>query len=326
MQEKQLKAMLNITHVCNFNCKYCSQSHINQFSPIIPEKLSKALKQHGENWKIIITGGEPFLYPDFVKICQELTKEFLIKINTNLSLSSEVKKFAESINPNMVDRICAALHIEERERQNGVEIFIKNVLLLKKQGFKVDVLYVLYPPLLKRFKKDAQYFKSRGLDLIPKPFCGKYMGKFYPKAFPNNTRDFFVKNNSNQAFYPFYFRGIKCGAGKSLVNILPDGTVSRCPSDMTVLGNISEGFKLNDNLNPCGVDRCGCFGYDLIERQPFTKYETNFGLLRGIMSQAGDRKHKRYLIRLCYSFIYGIFEQIWFTLLKGKPSRIKEDL
>jgi len=67
------------------------------------------LGEHGKNWTVHISGGEPFLYPDFIDICRELTNEFRIKVNSTLSLGKQVREFSSVINPDKVELILATL-------------------------------------------------------------------------------------------------------------------------------------------------------------------------------------------------------------------------
>src|SRR6476619_762876 len=107
---------------CTFRCSYC-------FIPV--EDLSIKLRVHatneawqnafdrtGKRWLIHLTGGEPFIYPDFVDLCARLTRSHYLSINSNLAHPS-VDDFAKTIDPTRIHFINAALHLEERERKNG---------------------------------------------------------------------------------------------------------------------------------------------------------------------------------------------------------------
>lgn len=304
MQEGRLYALWHITRACNFSCKYCCSSNKNTYSrPVYVQRLCKVLGEHSKRWTVHISGGEPFLYPSFIEICRELTKEFRIKVNSNLSLNAQVREFSSAINPDKVELIHATLHIEERERLDNVGDFIENVLLLKNRGFKVAVRFVLHPTLIKRFQRDCQYLDSRGIKLVPKPFQGVYLGKLYPKAYPDSVKNFFSNNASGSVFYPFCFKGINCRAGKSFIHIDSNGLISRCLDDSIVLGDIYDGFKLRDTVTPCRSYRCSCFGYDLIEKKPFGKYETNYNLFYQVLSNVKYMSIKRFLSRI-YSFVH----------------------
>ena len=302
MQEEQLYASWVPTRACNFSCKYCySPGKNTRAHNISVQRLCNALGEHGKRWIVNISGGEPFLYPGFVEICRELTKEFRIKVNSNLSLNAQVREFSSAINPDKVELINASLHIEERERLNNVEDFIENVLLLKNRGFKLEVKFVLHPTLIERFQRDCQYFDSRGIKLFPKPFKGEYLGSLYPKAYPEKVKNFFSNSVPGSAFYPFCFKGINCMAGKSFIRIHPNGIITRCTNDSSVLGDIDNGFKLRDTSTPCRSYRCSCFGYNLIERKPFGKYKTNYNLFYQSLSNVKHLSIKRFLFRI-YSY------------------------
>jgi len=303
MQDERLYALWNITRACNYRCKYCCSSNKNKHSRNIDvQRLCKALGDHGKGWTVHLSGGEPFLYPNFIQICQELTREFRIKINSNLSLNTQIREFSRTINPNKVDLIHATFHIEETKRLDKLEDFIENVLLLKNRGFKMLVKSVLHPTLIERFQKDCEYFNLRGIKLVPKPFKGVYLGKLYPRAYPDSVKNLFSNNLRGSSFYPFCFKNINCLAGKSFVHIDTNGLVKRCVDDLTVLGNIYEGFRLIDTATACKSYRCNCFGYDLIEKKPFTRYQTNHNLLYQVLSYTRYMSADFFLSRIRYYF------------------------
>ena len=72
---------------CNYTCSYC-------YRPV--EKLRERVRvagsiedivgffnESGLTWLLHITGGEPLVYPQFVELCQELTQEHFISLNSN---------------------------------------------------------------------------------------------------------------------------------------------------------------------------------------------------------------------------------------------------
>lgn len=93
-----LSGTFELSPVCNFSCRMCyvrkSQKEVNE-SPrqmLTCEQwldLAKELREQGMLY-LLLTGGEPFLWPDFWKLYTELHKMgFLISINTNGSLLTE---------------------------------------------------------------------------------------------------------------------------------------------------------------------------------------------------------------------------------------------
>ena len=163
-----------ITDRCNYHCPYHSRSRITAEVDTSPHVLN-LLSQSDGNWLVAITGGEPFLFPNFVKVCQRIPQTHQFSIDTNPSVSPVIAKFAETINPRQVDLTLASLHIGEWEKhRDGLERFIRDAQLLQEKGFKLKVVHVLYPPFIPRFESDYVYFKAHDIPLFPKPFKGSY--------------------------------------------------------------------------------------------------------------------------------------------------------
>lgn len=237
-------------------------------SEIFVPNLIKTLKKTKKNWTVGMTGGEPFIYPDFVQVCKEITRHYNIAIDTNLSIDSKTREFANTIHPKKVDYIFVSTHIQERERIEDVDNLITRVLMLKNKGFNVIVNYVLYPTLVKKFEEDYKYFKFKGIELLVTPFKGEFNDKIYPRSYTKSERKLIYKYDPNVEFYPTNLKGTFCNAGKNLIRIHQNGTITRCSSDeKTIIGNIFEGIKLFKKSFPCLVTKCKCFGYDLIENK-----------------------------------------------------------
>ena len=78
------KIHFNFTDCCNYHCFYCINSSGN--SPIIPidvDKIVRFFDESGYSWIIELSGGEPFVIPNFIELCQKLTLKHKIIILTN---------------------------------------------------------------------------------------------------------------------------------------------------------------------------------------------------------------------------------------------------
>ena len=206
-------------------------------------------------------------WPHFISACQLLVKsDITLWIDTNLSIESRVREFAEKIPAAMVENLYISLHITERERHKQIDTFIKLMALLQNKGYKTQVNYVMDPRLLHRFAKDSEFFKTHGIELMAKPYKGVHRLKLYPESYTKGERRT-ILDSSPDAFRRtiFYPHGARCDAGRSLVRLLPDGTVTRCVADRTKQGTINTGIVLNNESLPCTVPCCSCFGWDLIE-------------------------------------------------------------
>ncbi|MFC1863928.1 radical SAM protein [Thermodesulfobacteriota bacterium] len=224
----------NMTRKCNFRCKYCYFPHDSSpvDSSLAVDKILEFLDSTEKEWTIGMTGGEPFIYPDFVGLCRSMTKKHKIEIDSNLSITPRVRDFAESIDPARVIDIYAALHIEERERTKGVEQFIETVLLLKEKNFHVSINYVIHPTLVDRYKADFEYFQSRGIKLLPRPFKGIFEGRGYPISYSPDEKALFASKPKAGTKIVYNFKGVPCDAGKRLIRLEPDGSVTDREGDI----------------------------------------------------------------------------------------------
>ncbi len=129
-----------------------------------------------------MNGGEPFLYPRFVELCEKITKKHYMRIYTNLT-SNNVNYFSERIDSERVEFINCSVHIEERERLGRVEDYINKFLLLRQKGFNVVATIVAYPTVLERFHQLYGFFKKYNITLLTTNFQGNYKGKIYPQGY-----------------------------------------------------------------------------------------------------------------------------------------------
>jgi len=266
-----------MTRSCNFTCNYCYYQHDSSpvQNPLPAETIRSFLDATGQEWTIGLTGGEPFLYPDFVQLCESLTEQHRIALDTNLSLSKPLQEFVERISPERVQDVYASLHIEEREKRGGIDPFIRNVQLLKNHGFVVKVNYVLHPTLIDRYQRDADTFAKYDIELAPRPFKGTYKGRDYPESYSQRAKNIFAKSSDGGKKMLFNFKGIPCNGGHSFIRMEPDGTIFRCAGEKTVLGQLPGEAELYDGPRPCNVSRCPCRGLDHVQLSTSQEYLVN---------------------------------------------------
>jgi len=288
MSEQVNSIIWNMTRKCNFRCEYCYFPHDNTaVTETLPvERIREFLDATGREWSVRLTGGEPFIYPGINDICLSLAEKHIVGIDTNLSVSSRIREFAERMDPTRVENFYAALHIEERERVKGVDAFIKNARLLIEKGFKVIVNYVVHPTLEDRFHKDVAFFAENGVTITPRPFRGTFEGRRYPEAYGDRAQAIFANHPEQGKKIAFNFQGVPCTAGNTLLRMEPDGTVFRCPGDKTILGNIMTKVELTEGAMPCIKRRCPCRGLDHVHLT-----DTQIALVDGVQyAVVGDNR------------------------------------
>jgi MoaA/NifB/PqqE/SkfB family radical SAM enzyme len=276
-----------LLHTCNYRCSYCFFAHEILGSKLrsyaTPQQWESAFEATGETWLLHITGGEPSIYPEFVELCETLTKRNFISLNTNLSHRS-LERFSELIDPARVSFINAGLHLEERDNKAGHAAFLRNAELLRAAGFRILVSLVATPNALARFEEAVALLQPIGLYPIPKLLRGPLDGKTYPAAYSERDKSLFRRfSASARDFYRFnegseerpsidmlhddafldtgvpIFDGIMCDAGYRFVQINPDGHVSRC-GEVDMGGNILSGtFVRRKGPAPCDTNYCYYF-------------------------------------------------------------------
>jgi len=286
MEKYNAIAWWRINKSCNINCPYCFQpkKDRNNSRDILLDvnKIVKKFDNSGMIWLVFLSGGEPFLHPNFIELCQELTKEHYIAIETNLS-TSNVYDLCKTIDPGRVDFIRCSLHTLERERLNLTKDFIDKVKTLEKAGFNIIVTQVMWPPINNRYNSLFNDFEKENINILPSPFGGKYQGKDYPQSYTVKDREkiFSLIKNWEKLFdiagpvkapiilrgevialsngY-FSFKGLACCAGMRSIRIEPDGMIKRCDSEDTILGNLFQdpAITLLNKPRKCVANYCVC--------------------------------------------------------------------
>jgi MoaA/NifB/PqqE/SkfB family radical SAM enzyme len=262
-------AAWRITYRCNFRCTYCTSGR--EPSPEAPGGLRNDLheqlptvidnlKATGKDWTLAFTGGEPMVYPRFIDICREMGRHFKLYLDTNLSLP--IDGLLEAAGPDRFEHVYAAMHIMDRMQSGTLDVFVHNVQLLAQGGYPFTINYVMYPPLIEQFDKHRALFEKLGIPLTPKSFKGVFQGRRYPQSYTDAQRELIHRYSPGDTYtrsIPDY-HGLRCNAGCKLVRVLEDGSVTRCVTDNRSMGNVFTGITLDDEPQPCQVNRCPCYG------------------------------------------------------------------
>lgn len=185
------------------------------------------------------------MFPGFIDLCTRLTKKHFISLNTNLS-HEDVKLFFDSISPDRVKGIFAAIHIEERERLGlALEKYAENYVYGKARNFSLRAAYVLYPPILNRAQKDIAYLKELGVDQVAgKVFKGVYDKKRYPDSYSESERQIVRSLSGVYTMTEPYlagetsYKGQLCNAGVVGIKVDVKGNIQRCATVQQKLGNL----------------------------------------------------------------------------------------
>lgn len=175
-----LSGTFELSPVCNFSCKMCyvrkTQKEVNESKRSILKledwlAIAKEAKEAGMLY-LLLTGGEPLLWPDFWTLYDELVDMgFLISINTNGSLIDEkaIEHFKQKpprqinltlygANDETYERLCHTKGVFDRVNQT--------ICSLKDAGIVLRLNCSLTPENEHDLEKMIHYAKEKELQMI----------------------------------------------------------------------------------------------------------------------------------------------------------------
>lgn len=170
---------------CNYSCSYCADYLHDNFSKHVSYKrmklvVDKLYNRYGTNILFSLTGGEPTINPDFIKLCKYMKKDLQIydcSLTTNGARNKDYfLKLYE-----FLDNITISFHFEWMH--DKVDEFVEKVLALedyrrqwnKQKGldwrshFKKKTLvvrFMVYPGMLEKIDYMNKIFEDYGLEKI----------------------------------------------------------------------------------------------------------------------------------------------------------------
>lgn len=174
-----LTATFELTPFCNFDCVMC-YVHLTKEAAEKQGKLLTAdewieIAQQAKNMgtlNLSLTGGEPFLHPEFWKIYEELNKMgFLISVLSNGSMIDEsvMEKFRKYGMPYMVKLTLYGASDETYQRTcnspNGFTRFTKAVDLLKDAGVPLSITSTIVKENVDDLQDIYRFARERNLPL-----------------------------------------------------------------------------------------------------------------------------------------------------------------
>ena len=156
---------------CNYNCWYCIEEGDRNLkypgvekADIYADAMISNLK---EPWVIQITGGEPFLNPDFIiKLAGKLVANgHWLKIFTNLSADMEVYSRFIEVTEGKLYKFKASFHMENAVFEEFLEKAVRIKAALESKA-KFKVFSVILPGVdrIRLLKDYSDIFDARGLE------------------------------------------------------------------------------------------------------------------------------------------------------------------
>lgn len=266
---------LQITKRCNLSCKHCFVGECSKTDLSFDEILN-ILKEFEkmQGLRVLITGGEPLLHPEFERINKSLNEIAIRKIlfTNGILLSDE---WLKKLNIQEIQISLDGMR-EGHESLRGKGTFGKALSAIKKAtayGFDVSVATVIHKKNIHEFDDVEKLIKSLKVrdwtvDALTMSGNLKFNRDFWVE--PDIAGEIMRKYGFSQDGHP---RAEGYGCGAHLLAIFANGKSSFCSFfEETPLGNINEGLEilwqkkrhiLLKNLQ-CSEDNCPylneCFG------------------------------------------------------------------
>lgn len=231
------KIRLYLTLECNLKCPYCVNDCHGDipkglFSTVPAEKWINAINR--EKRDLIITGGEPTLYPELIELINGIDPKIHIKLYSNLMWS-----------PRVMDRYITEvtrdveLYLSFHSSSKNPQRFIDNAITLKQSGKFNAVVHTVDTPENREFIKAArEQFREHNITLI----VDDDQGEVYDEA-------------SSQEFR----KSVVCS--KRLILISPSGHRYQCVSKMVRAEDPLENILDGPLQDPLVVRDCNDYGY-----------------------------------------------------------------
>lgn len=257
----QVRFTWNMLYDCNYRCPYCFFD--GKWEEYKKRDIYLSVDEWNIYWKrmydrygliyLVITGGEPFIYPNFVELIERLS-QFCYHINISTNASGDLEGFVKRVDPKKV-----SLSLSFQPEFEKLERFIEKLLFIRKHGFDGCINFVAYPPYIKDISSLRQRFASIEETLKVIPFWGKHEGKKYPDSYSEEEK--VLIGIDDKWFENVRRKGSMCQAGMKSALIFPDGKVARCGQigEEALVGNfLDPEFKLFDRPLPCDAEYCPC--------------------------------------------------------------------
>jgi MoaA/NifB/PqqE/SkfB family radical SAM enzyme len=215
--------------------------------------LIKFIREKLPNWIVQVTGGEPLLIPKANEFLKELSKTHKIILLSNISLLSKNMDILDIPSDRMFYRV--GFHPE----RCPVEVYSKNLNILRDHGKSFAVNYVLHPRHqtngMSRAYVDFLIDTNTPYEITR--FSGKWGGVTYPTKELSMQETELLSSHSKSN----NFSTDPSIPGNSYMSIFPNGDIYQCSTKVKKLGNIYQDIFMPQwkvPLNACFSNGNAC--------------------------------------------------------------------
>jgi len=272
LPKRRLVLAWDMHYNCNYRCPYCFYTSAG-WTELAKKNTYKSPEEWGRVWErmharygncqLRITAGEPFTYPRFVEVIATITQWHDVQVTTNGSRTDELHEFVAVVDPAHAELDCTFHPLN-----TDFDLFLNNVLLLRKHGFTANVCYLAYPAQLAGMPDFKRRFAQNGVHMNLAMYWGTYQAKDYPFAYSPAERQLIKEVIGQEVgpetvnLDPIPVLGKICGAGQRYAVVQADGKIYRCGQlcheDQSIASIFAPEVNLLETGRPCPVDYCRC--------------------------------------------------------------------
>lgn len=238
---------------CNFHCQHCCITKMEKkerhFTVNDVKELSRQADEMGLA-HIVITGGEPLVFPEFDKIVDAIDpQKFYITSDTNgWFLDAERAKHLKRIGVDKIqlslDSLSAAEHDDFRRKPGSHERCLRAIDAAQDAGLNIIIQTVVTKQRIRsqEFIEFLEFLNGKGVGVFvtyAKP-VGEWEGNFdvlINKDDMDYLRLLEKKHNVFTHLTPSYGLSLGCIAVKRMVSVTMYGDIMPCPYIHVSLGN-----------------------------------------------------------------------------------------
>ncbi len=242
-------------YTCNFHCKHCCITKLRRekgkrcFTPSDVKELSKQADEMGLA-HIVITGGEPLIFPDFDDIVKAIDpQKFYITSDTNgWFLDDKRARHLKEIGVDKIqlslDSLSASEHDNFRHKKGSHKRCLGAIDAAQKAGLNIIIQTVVTKQRVRsqEFIEFLEFLNGKSVGVFvtyAKP-VGKWEGNFdvlVTREDMDYVRELEKRYNVFTHLTPSYGLDLGCIAVKRMVSITKYGDVMPCPYIHCSLGN-----------------------------------------------------------------------------------------
>ena len=143
-----LGVLLELTHLCNYDCFFCYNDRIERDTALTFEEYSELLQQLADMavLNLTLTGGEPLVHPDFFAIggrARELGFVIRIKSNGHLIRGDVAQRLVDEVAPYIIELslhgATAATHDRQTRLAGSFDRLMENIVEMRKLGLRLKL-------------------------------------------------------------------------------------------------------------------------------------------------------------------------------------------